>query len=278
MDNEIKIQDANISSNQPESNSSNPISNPPDKQPGTPDQGVPKLDDRTRDYLEQKDREIFQARADLKAQSAELEKFKKIQDLRNKDPLAAMQEIGIDRVELANQILGGGDPVSEPNPEIKALQSQVQKLESLLETQNNKWTEQNEKSQLQMIIRSNNSLSTLNHLIKTNPTAIDGLHYEYKKKIQEQGQGIDFAKFLTDQETVLTDKIIDNLHSLTGNDTFNNKLMEKLGMSEILKKQANIPRVLSAEATGEGPRDIPRPKTPEEADRIIKEMNLKLYD
>lgn len=77
--------------------------------------------------LAREEKRIRKERDALKAKEAELSTFKAAIDKLKTDPLAALQELGVDYDELTRRVLSGGKP--DASDEVKALREKLEALE-----------------------------------------------------------------------------------------------------------------------------------------------------
>lgn len=77
--------------------------------------------------LAREEKRIRKERDALKAQEAELARFKGAIEKLKTDPLAALQELGVDYDELTRRVLSGGKP--DASDEVKALREKLEALE-----------------------------------------------------------------------------------------------------------------------------------------------------
>lgn len=229
--------------------------------------------------LLQRDRELVAEKAAVRAQKAMLDEYQHVRQLGQSDPVAAARAIGIDPMDLAQRLLGGGEEeAAKPDPHLSSLKEQIEQQNKVLQDMQ----QQTERSQVHAALRgmigAGDGYQVLGRLSKDGDAVLEKAH-GIAMQYQQAGQPVDMPKILASLEAEATQNIFASLDALDGVESFEKWLRAKAaklapGQAAAAAPSSTSPaaptKAITQDLAGEAGTEL-RQETEEEADAALRE-------
>lgn len=246
----------------------------------TPQEATTLLDPKVREELENRERALFEQKAMIDAQREELAEFRRLKELRANNPLAAMKELGIDRMSVAEQMMGE-DAKPKLSPEMQRAFQMIEQQRNEVSTLRQQISERDDKRLIFSHLQSKpDDYAFLNTIAQENPQIVDDIYREVMSE-RAANRRPDLLSILERKEAAFAEDIFRSLTPLTKNAKVKNRLSELLQDKASIQPEAtstNSSKTLKNNMASDPPKEGPMPKTPEEAREWFEKQKVSLFD